>query len=85
MNNGARKGGKPEAWSQISQSPGLEDLWQLHYAIEGGAEHNVADAKIANLNERECPGDYIKVSASEDGSFTVFNKRNKYMKNYGAK
>ncbi|MEQ1947980.1 MAG: MBL fold metallo-hydrolase [Bryobacteraceae bacterium] len=83
MNNGARKGGDPQAWSQIGQSPGLEDLWQLHYAIAGGAEHNVPDAKIANLNERECPGDYIKVSASEDGSFTVFNKRNKYTKTYG--
>jgi competence protein ComEC len=85
MNNGPRKGGNPEAWNQISQSPGLEDLWQLHYAVDGGGDHNVADAKIANLYERSCPGDYIKVSASEDGSFTVFNKRNKYTKTYAAK
>src|SRR5205085_7981621 len=30
MNNGAHKGGKPEAWQTVHDSPGLEDLWQLH-------------------------------------------------------
>ena len=32
MNNGARKGGSPDAWQIVKDSPGLEDLWQLHYA-----------------------------------------------------
>ena len=31
MNNGAKKGGSPQAWQNIKTSPGLEDLWQLHY------------------------------------------------------
>ena len=44
MNNGAKKGGMPSAWRIIRDSPGLEDLWQLHYAVDAGADHNVAGA-----------------------------------------
>src|SRR4051812_7225139 len=33
MNNGAKKGGVPAAWKVIKSSPGLEDLWQVHFAI----------------------------------------------------
>jgi len=84
MNNGARKGGLPAAWQLLHASPGLEDIWQLHFAVAGGKEANVPDAFIANVDERH-PGDYIKVSASENGSFTVFNQRNKYTKAYAAK
>ena len=40
MNNGAKKGGSPEAWQIIRSSPGLEDLWQLHFAVAGGKENN---------------------------------------------
>ena len=36
MNNGAHKGGSPVAWQIVSDSPGLEDLWQVHYAMDGG-------------------------------------------------
>ncbi len=32
MNNGGRKGGDPETLDIIRSSPGLQDLWQLHYA-----------------------------------------------------
>src|SRR5436190_666219 len=34
MNNGARKGGSPAAWQVVRSSPALEDLWQLHYAVD---------------------------------------------------
>ncbi len=84
MNNGAQKGGSPSAWQIVKDSPGLEDLWQLHYAVAGGQDHNVADSFIANVNEFD-QGDYIKVSAEQDGSFTVFNSRNKYHHEYRAK
>src|SRR5947199_4930176 len=43
MNNGAKKGGSPETWQLIHDSPGLQDLWQLHFAIAGGRDHNSAD------------------------------------------
>ena len=84
MNNGARKGGSPAAWQIVHDSPGLEDLWQLHYAMEGGKEHNVAEERIANVEEK-CAGNYIKVTASADGSFSVVNARNEFSKTYGKK
>jgi competence protein ComEC len=83
MNNGARKGGSPEAWQTVKDSPGLEDLWQLHYALDGGKEHNVADPFIANVDEY-CTGQYIKLTAEGNGSFTVWNQRNKFEKIYKA-
>lgn len=81
MNNGARKGGTPEGWKGVKASPGLEDLWQLHFAVAGGKETNVPDPMIANVEER-CEGRYLKVSAAAGGSFTVYNSRNKYSKSY---
>ena len=83
MNNGARKGGNPEAWQIVKDSPGLEDLWQLHYAMEGGKAHNVPDSFIANVDEHD-QGDYLKLTAEGNGSFTVWNSRNKFQKVYKA-
>lgn len=84
MNNGAKKGGAPAAWQIVKSSPGLQDLWQLHFAIAGGKENNVPEPMIANLDENE-EGKSLKVSAMPDGSFTVTNNRNKYSKSYPAK
>jgi competence protein ComEC len=81
MNNGARKGGIPAAWQIVHDSPGLQDMWQLHYAMEADKAHNVSDDFIANLEEN-CEGKYIKVTAQKDGSFTVVNSRNNYKKDY---
>jgi len=80
MNNGAHKGGKAEAWKTVHDSPGLQDLWQVHYAEDAGKDSNVPEDFIANLNRTE--GAYIKVSAQSDGSFTVWNSRNQYSKTY---
>ena len=84
MNNGPRKGGLPEAWELLHGMPGLEDMWQIHYSLTGEKEHNAPDAFIANLDASD-DGHYLKISAAEDGSFTVFNPRNKYAKSYPAK
>lgn len=84
MNNGARKGGAPAAWQVMRSAPGLEDLWQVHYAMAGGKEHNAPDPLIANLDER-CEGHQLQLSARADGSFTVRNSRNKYEKTYAAR
>jgi beta-lactamase superfamily II metal-dependent hydrolase len=83
MDNGARKGGSPETWQTVRNSPGLEDIWQLHYAVEGGADHNAPDSFIANVDEA-CEGKALWLAASEDGSFSVTNTRNKYSKTYPA-
>jgi beta-lactamase superfamily II metal-dependent hydrolase len=84
MNNGPRKGGDPEAWKVLRASPGLEDLWQLHFAVAGGKGTNSPDTFIANVDE-QCEGKYLRVSALADGSFTIYNSRNKYTKTYAAK
>jgi competence protein ComEC len=81
MNNGAHKGGSPDAWETIHNSPGLQDLWQLHYALDSDKAHNVSEAFIANLDEN-CEGKYIKVIAERNGTFTVSNSRNSCKKTY---
>ncbi len=81
MNNGAHKGGSPDAWETIHNSPGLQDLWQLHYALDADKAHNVPAKFIANLDEN-FEGKYIKVTAEPNGTFTVLNSRNKYKKTY---
>jgi competence protein ComEC len=82
MNNGARKGGSPEAWDAVHNSPGLQDIWQLHYAMEGGKEHNSPEAMIANVYERGDEANWLRVSAEASGTFTVYNSRNKFEKTY---
>lgn len=81
MNNGARKGGSPPAWQVIHSSPGLLDLWQLHFAVAGGKESNVADPFIANIDTTD-EGHYLQLTAESNGSFKVYNSRNKYSKSY---
>ena len=82
LNNGPRSGGEAAAFKNAMASPGLEDLWQLHFALANGAAGNAPDALIANLQEAG-DGSYLKVSAMADGSFTVLNTRNKYSRKYG--
>ena len=49
MNNGTRKGGTPEPMTTLHTSPGLEDLWQLHFSVLSGQEYTVPGLFIANL------------------------------------
>jgi competence protein ComEC len=84
MNNGPSKGGDPAGWKNVKASPGLEDLWQLHFALAGGKETNVPDTFIANVDAND-QGTHLKVSALADGSFAVTNPRNKFSKTYAAK
>jgi len=81
MNNGADKGGSVEAWQTIHDSPGLVDLWQLHFSNEGGKAHNAPEAFIANPGE-PCRGNWIELTAKKDGTFTVVNGRNGFQKTY---
>jgi competence protein ComEC len=83
MDNGAAKGGSPSAWDIIEKSPRLQDLWQVHYSMEGAAAHNVAAPFIANLAGPDT-GNYLKVTISPGGSFEVFNSRTGTTKHYDA-
>ena len=72
VNNGPAKGGAPETIASVNQSPGLEAAWQLHRAEPQGSL-NLPDPQIANLDVRT--SHWIKLRASEDGSFDVTNGR----------
>lgn len=82
MDNGPHKGGKPAAWQIVHDAPGLKDLWQLHYALDSDKDHNVSEQFIANLDEKNDAGNYIKVTAEPNGDFTVLNSRNNFEKTY---
>jgi beta-lactamase superfamily II metal-dependent hydrolase len=84
MDNGAKKGGSPSSWDVIEKSPGLENLWQLHYSEEGGEAHNVSAEFIANVKGPDT-GNYLKLGAWPNGKFEVFNSRTQQTKNYPAR
>ena len=84
MENGPNKGDSPEAWQTVHDSPGLQDLWQLHYTVSSGPDHNVGKDEIANLDNGS-DGHYIKVAAQADGTFSVLNSRNKNERIYRKK
>ena len=107
MNNGTRKGGLPDVMKTVYTSPGLEDLWQIHFSVLSGQEFTMPGLFIANLVDNQAqtmpidpvplpapgpnvppppahdgPAFWIKVSAQEDGTFTVTNARNNFSKVY---
>jgi len=83
VDNGATKGGSPSALDIIRSSTDLAALWQLHYSEEGGAAHNTGPEFIANLSGPDA-GNYLKLTANSDGSFSVFNSRTKQSQQYPA-
>lgn len=83
MNNGAHKAGMPEAWQTVHDSPRSPDLWQLHTAEGSDAAHNSPAALIANLKGGS-DGNYFKVVARANGSFSITNTRTGSTKNYPA-
>ena len=91
MNNGANKGAEIPTFETLKRSPGLEDLWQLHYGVEAGPRNSpeqfLANLGVAGTKESgvpgEAPANYIKLSARPDGSFTLTNSRTGYGKEYG--
>ncbi len=80
-NNGATKGGTAEAMHTIHNCPGLEDVWQLHYARNASKDDNAPEPFIVNMDQ-DASVSWIKVSAGLDGGFTVTNSRNGKSKTY---
>jgi competence protein ComEC len=50
MNNGTRKGGAPETFKVLYESPDLEDLWQLHWSYNARLD-NAPATFIANIDD----------------------------------
>ena len=80
-NNGATKGGSADALHTIRMSPGIEDVWQLHYAQNAGKENNAPEPFIVNI-DHDASVSWIKLSADADGGFTITNSRNGMTKTY---
>src|ERR1700723_1460199 len=80
MNNGDKKGGSPPTFETLAKAPGLETLWQLHFGNEAGS-HNTAAEYIANPTGPDA-ANYLKLTVSPSGSFTVFNSRTGKTKDY---
>ena len=51
MQNGTRKGGAIAAFQTLRSSPGLEDIWTMHWSYAAGMEHNTAGVFIANVED----------------------------------
>ena len=51
MQNGTRKGAGTQAMPTMRSSPGLEDIWQLHWSYNAGIEQNSAGVFIANVGD----------------------------------
>jgi competence protein ComEC len=83
MNNGETKGGSTPTFETLSKTPGLETLWQLHFADAAGA-HNTAPEYIANPTGTDA-ANYLKLTANPTGSFAIFNPRTSATKNYAAR
>jgi hypothetical protein len=51
MHNSAFKGGAIQTMQMLHTSPGLEDIWQLHWAYAAGMEWNSPSHFIANVED----------------------------------
>jgi len=51
MQNGTRKGAGTQAMPTMRTSPGLEDIWMLHWSYGAGIEQNSAGVFIANVED----------------------------------
>jgi beta-lactamase superfamily II metal-dependent hydrolase len=51
MHNSTRKGGAIQTMDVLHTSPGLEDIWQLHWAYAAGLEQNSPGLYIANIED----------------------------------
>ena len=83
-NNGAYKGGSPATWTTLHQHEDIEGVWQLHKSLIDGSD-NYPDAFIANLVfGKDDHASWIKLSAKDDGRFSVTNGRTGWTKVYDA-
>ena len=71
MQNGPRKGGAPATFRTLRSSPGLEDVWTLHWSYAAGVEENSPGAFIANLDSAATIASVL--TAAPGGQVTATN------------
>ena len=83
LGNLGHRQGTSAAMDVVRSCPSVEDVWQTEFIREGGEkDHNSPENFCANLGGRQERTRFIKISAGEDGSFTVTNSRNGFKKEY---
>jgi competence protein ComEC len=70
MNDGTRKGGEPETMQTVHSSPGLEDLWQMHFSLLSGQEYTQPGMFIANTADDPQPMPITPMAAPQPGPNT---------------
>jgi competence protein ComEC len=64
MHNSTRKGGAVQTMQVLYSSPGLQDIWQIHWAYAAGMEWNTPGVFIANPEDPEALAAFLTRSAS---------------------
>ena len=67
MQNGTRKGAGTQAMPTMRTSPGLEDIWMLHWSYGAGIEQNSAGVFIANVEDNATIAGILTVPAGQGG------------------
>jgi beta-lactamase superfamily II metal-dependent hydrolase len=73
VNNGPNKGGQPDAMKMRFSSPGLQDLWQIHFSRLGGQEYTVPGMFIANLVDDQGPAMPVAPAGAQAPPVPVHN------------
>jgi competence protein ComEC len=80
MQNGTRKGGAPLAFQILRASPGLEDVWTLHWSYAGGIEHNSAGTFIANVDSASAIASILTAAPGQGGAGNAEHSPAHYIK-----
>jgi competence protein ComEC len=67
MQNGTRKGAGAQAMPTMRTSPGLEDIWMLHWSYGAGIEQNSAGVFIANVEDNATIAGILTAPARQGG------------------
>jgi competence protein ComEC len=59
MHNSTRKGGAVQTMQILHTAPGLEDVWQMHWAYAAGLEQNSPGLFIANIEDTKTMSDVL--------------------------
>lgn len=51
LQNGPRKGGDVETFHTLYSSPGIQDIWELHWGYAAGIKYNSPGLFIANIDD----------------------------------
>ena len=67
MQNGTRKGGAIATFKTLRGTPGLEDIWTMHWSYAAGVEHNSPGVFIANVEDKAALASALGNPASAQG------------------